>query len=152
MEGLPDKECMRCGESLPRSEFYTHPYTADGLLGACKACHRAAVKANRAAKREQYSAYESRRWQRPERRVQMRDCIRRRRARSPEKDAARYAVSNAIRDGRLVRGPCAFCGTTVRVQAHHEDYSRPLDVVWACFKCHRECCHGQVVVARMEAA
>lgn len=29
-------------------------------------------------------------------------------------------------------------------QAHHEDYARPLDVRWLCFKHHRET-HGQQV-------
>jgi hypothetical protein len=29
------------------------------------------------------------------------------------------------------------CGTQDRVQAHHEDYSRPLDVVWLCPTHHK---------------
>jgi ERCC4-type nuclease len=66
------------------------------------------------------------------------------RARNPEKKKARSAVSNAFRDGRLERKGCEICGTTA--QAHHEDYSRALDVRWFCFKHHREEGHGQVVM------
>jgi hypothetical protein len=45
--------------------------------------------------------------------------------------------------GELVPRPCRECGDR-RVQAHHRDYSRPLDVDWLCFPHHRAE-HGQVV-------
>jgi len=49
---------------------------------------------------------------------------------------ARYKLSNAVRDGRVKRLPCEFCGDE-KVHAHHDDYSKPLDVIWLCPKCHR---------------
>jgi hypothetical protein len=47
------------------------------------------------------------------------------------------AVNNAVRDGRLVRKPFEGCGTTIRVEAHHDDYAKPLEVRWFCRTCHR---------------
>ena len=47
------------------------------------------------------------------------------------------AVRNAILSGRLIREPCSRCGAD-KTQAHHEDYSKPLDVVWLCLKCHKQ--------------
>jgi hypothetical protein len=32
------KECIRCNERKPLTEFYKHPSMADGRLGACKTC------------------------------------------------------------------------------------------------------------------
>lgn len=64
------------------------------------------------------------------------------RRRNPQKRSARVAVNNAIRDGRLTRLPCEHCGNP-KSQAHHSDYSRPLDVTWLCFRCHKNQ-HGQV--------
>ncbi len=58
------------------------------------------------------------------------------RKRHPEKNRARQAVRYAIKIGKLVRMPCAECGARDRVEAHHEDYSRPLDVIWLCKGCH----------------
>ena len=49
--------------------------------------------------------------------------------------AAVLKVSRAVRAGRLRRQPCEACGST-DVQAHHDDYSRPLDVRWLCTKHH----------------
>jgi ribosomal protein S27AE len=44
-------------------------------------------------------------------------------------------VGNAVRNGRLTKEPCLFCGEE-KVHAHHRDYSKPLDVIWLCPKCH----------------
>ena len=56
--------------------------------------------------------------------------------RYPEKIKARQKVYVAVRSGRLKRAPC-FCGET-QVFAHHEDYSKPLEVIWLCRKHHRD--------------
>jgi len=40
-------------------------------------------------------------------------------------------IGNALRDGKVVKRPCEVCGDP-KSQGHHEDYSKPLDVVWLC--------------------
>jgi len=50
---------------------------------------------------------------------------------------ARRAVRHEVEMGRLVRQPCEVCGAE-KVHAHHDDYSRPLDVRWLCPSHHRE--------------
>jgi len=57
--------------------------------------------------------------------------------RYPEKVKARQIVHNAIQSGKLVRKPCEVCGDD-NTQAHHEDYNKPLDVIWLCPKHHRK--------------
>ena len=63
--------------------------------------------------------------------------------RYPERWAARKAVANANRSGKLVLGDtCYYCGSkTERIQAHHwHGYAREhwLDVVPTCRACHDE--------------
>lgn len=123
--------------------------TNGNLQRDCKDCWKAYVRANRLARVEQYAEYERGRASLPHR-VQARTNYaktpqglangnRAKRAyidRNPAKKAATDAVSNAIRDGRLVRQPCECCGAWA--QAHHDDYSKPLDVRWLCPKHHAE--------------
>ncbi len=44
---------------------------------------------------------------------------------------ARKKYESALKAGRLKRKPCAVCGAP-KTQGHHEDYSKPLEVVWLC--------------------
>lgn len=56
---------------------------------------------------------------------------------NPKKRRAHYRVQAAIRSGEIVRPElCQECGATCKPQAHHEDYSKPLDVEWLCAACH----------------
>ena len=59
-------------------------------------------------------------------------------ARSPERRRAGNLVQAAIRNGVLVRGPCEVCGDHIRVDAHHDDYSKPLAVRWLCRSHHKQ--------------
>jgi hypothetical protein len=59
---------------------------------------------------------------------------------NPEKENARQQVKSAVRNGSLMRGACVVCGTMARVEGHHEDYSRPLHVIWLC-KAHHLALH-----------
>jgi hypothetical protein len=61
--------------------------------------------------------------------------------------AAQNKVEKAILHGRLVRPrKCMRCGEEPlpmkdgrpNIQAHHPDYSKPLEVLWLCQKCHHQ--------------
>jgi len=57
--------------------------------------------------------------------------------RHPEATRAHKKVYDALQSGKLVKGLCANCGSSASVHAHHDDYSKPLEVTWLCSKCHR---------------
>lgn len=118
-------------------------------MAICKGCHRANVKANREANADYYREYDEARANLPHRvaaRQAYADTPEGRAAgnrakrsyldRNPVKRAAHIAVGNALRDGKLKRQPCEVCGAIA--QAHHCDYSKPLDVRWLCTKHHAE--------------
>jgi hypothetical protein len=51
---------------------------------------------------------------------------------------AHTKVYKAVRDGALQRpDTCDLCGgSKPRIEAHHRDYSKPLEVDWVCTPCH----------------
>lgn len=140
-----EKTCFKCRAVKPLGDFYRHPQMADGHLGKCKECTRNDVRRRYSLVIEDRHAYDKARSSLPEYKDAMAANSRRRRALNPEKAKARDAVNNAIRDGRLRKEPCFHCGSKTKIEAHHRDYLKPLDVQWVCFKCHREREHGQTV-------
>ena len=134
---MDKKICASCQLPLPRDSFYAHPGMRDGLLNACKECHKAKVRANREAKLEHYREYDRARASRPERIKNMQDQVRRWRAEDSRRTAAHSAVARAIKNGTLVRKPCSRCGAE-KAYAHHEDYDKKLEVMWLCQPCHKQ--------------
>jgi hypothetical protein len=65
------------------------------------------------------------------------ECNRKYEACHPERSAAKNKVMVAVRAGRLKRRPCQVCSATP-AQAHHDDYAKPLDVIWLCRTHHGE--------------
>lgn len=49
---------------------------------------------------------------------------------------AREIFNHYLRDNHIERMPCEICGA--KAEAHHDDYEKPLEVRWLCFKHHRE--------------
>lgn len=51
---------------------------------------------------------------------------------------ARIKLNNAVQRGAVVKEDCTICDSNIRVEGHHEDYDKPLDVIWLCKRCHDE--------------
>ena len=52
-----------------------------------------------------------------------------------KKDNCRSYAGVYLRRGKLVKQPCLECGN-LDSQMHHEDYNKPLEIMWLCRKCH----------------
>jgi len=139
------KTCGKCGTEKPYSEFHTNSRSRDGLQVNCKVCHIAVQRRFRYENADRINARDraARRSMSPAVRETHREMrkrhLRRFRKECPEKNRAHWAVYDAVRRGRLLKpDKCTQCGDGRFVlHAHHEDYSRKLDVQWLCPKCHK---------------
>lgn len=142
------RQCKTCNQEKPLMDFYRQ--SSGNLYRDCKECWKAYVRANRLVRADNYQEYERSRANLPHRVAARKEYAktpqglvagnlakRRYEDRNPQKRAAHIATGNAIRDGRLVRRPCEVCGATTS-QAHHDDYSKPLNVRWLCTTHHAE--------------
>ncbi len=129
------KACFKCKVIKPLSEFYKHSQMADGHLNKCKDCAKNDVRTHRAQNLDKVRQYDRERGKRPERIKAGVEITRIWRAEDKRRQKAHNMVRNAVKTGKLVRQPCCRCGNPKTV-AHHEDYDKPLDVMWLCQVCH----------------
>lgn len=146
------KICSKCNVDKPLSEFYHCPSHNGTATAACKECTRSAVSANRAKRIDKYRAYDAKRYKNDPRvaarhrkyektkagKASMWKSRKKWLSKNQIKRGAHVIVGNAVRDGRLGKPTeCSLCGVQdVRIEGHHEDYSKPLEVIWCCRKCH----------------
>ena len=145
------KHCPKCNQTKPIDDFYRNASAKDGCQCWCKVCWKADTAARKERDPERYRA-QCRKWYYSDvdrtRERSLRSFHKRRAEGKPlhpsalatrpydEKTRARRKLQNAVRSGAVTRQPCADCGTTTNVDAHHRDYSKPLEVEWLCRLCH----------------
>lgn len=96
--------------------FYNNVSTRDGLGHACKIC--VDLRKSKDPKRKLNQIRASKKYlSNPFNRF---------------KESVRKRTRRAIKNGKLKILPCQTCGITKRIQAHHTDYMKPLEVMWFC--------------------
>lgn len=143
-----NKKCVDCGESNP-TMFYK------GVNNRCKEHHRARAAKYRADNIDEVRKKDRERSLLPHR-VEAREAYAKtaegRNAhakanfawveRNKLKRSAHIIVGNALRDKKLSKQPCEHADETgkrcgaLKVEAHHDDYTKPLEVRWLCKKHH----------------
>lgn len=138
--------CRVCGAIKQHSEFYA------SQTWKCKDCVKESVRKNRADRVDYYRAYDKSRFQEDPRvvarhikyrqssagKASMHKARLKSQQKYPGKKEASELVARAIRSGKIQKPlTCSVCGkTNCRIEGHHPDYSKPLEVIWLCKKCH----------------
>lgn len=157
------KVCTWCKEEKSIDCFYNDKSKNDGKQYICKCCSKIKVKEYQKENKEKIRIYDYNRYHlltpeektikfsksykirnknrfketgyyktekyKEKQRIKGRDCI---------KTKARNLLNYNIHKG-LVEKPknCPICNDKdVIIHGHHEDYNKPLDVIWCCIKCH----------------
>jgi len=110
------KKCSLCNKEKDFSSFHKDKNTKTGCSTYCKSCKKIKDSTRKSADIKQRKD----KW----------------RKNFPERKNAQMKVYHAVKKGLLIRQPCFICGE--KSEAHHPDYSRPLDVVWLCASHHRQ--------------
>ena len=129
------KHCRICGTDKPTDDFHKRKASVDGLAARCKSCQseydrKRARLPHRVKARKDYQKTEAGKAAHAKATKKWLDA-------NGRKRRAHVITGNAIRDGVLVKNPCEVCGGT-KVNAHHDDYSKPLDVRWLCDTHHKQ--------------
>lgn len=157
--------CKKCKIDKPLDSFTKDRRMVSGVINACKECVNASKRASyakaisdptqaekiRSALRKTSREYVLKGGRRSENLTPSRIEARRQRERKhrkacPEKDRARNLIKLAMRSGKVIKGKCEICGNE-KVDAHHDDYSKPLDVRWLCRTHHGEV-HRKILIKK----
>ena len=136
---MDSKECSCCHRVLPLSEFNKNKNSNDGLQDKCRHCFSEYNKKRYAARREKFkSDVKKYREENPRAlfNTRLKTC-----SKNPSRMRACRVIEAALNAGIIERPHrCFGCGCSDqehRIEAHHHDYSKPLDVIWLCTPCHR---------------
>lgn len=134
MRQLP---CKQCGRTLPEDRFDKNKGFATGRRSRCKECVSDEVRKHKqdyiSKHHDAIVARDRLRW--PKRRATHKRA--RRGNDDPYKRRCRMALRDAVKSGK-VKKPlrCSECQWVGRLHGHHNDYSKPLEVIWVCPICH----------------
>ena len=137
ISGIEHYRCGRCGEFFPKEGFYRDKRTRLGITSKCKTCH---IQTALTSRDKENARRISRLYMRRARQANPEIFRERERSRLRIKDhkyVARLLLNCAIRRGDMQKPDCCDeCAARGRVTGHHENYSKPYDVIWLCYECH----------------
>jgi hypothetical protein len=130
------KVCTRCHISKPIDKYTKSKKGRDGYASACRTClverarlyreqHCDLVRQQSAAQHQLHTD-----WYKNYKKIE----------RKRPQHWARRTLEDAVSHGRITKPTtCERCGTEVlkqKIQGHHNDYTKPFEVIWLCSKCH----------------
>lgn len=135
-------KCSICKIEKENSDFYIDRSRKGGIHHRCKDCSRIEYRARRVRNADGYKKKDARYYQNNKEKIK---SARREYAKENyHKNLAREKVRRAVYSGKLTRpSNCSECGKDCMPDAHHEDYSKPLEVIWLCRECHMRLHHGK---------
>jgi hypothetical protein len=127
------KNCFKCGEDKPLTEYYKHKQMGDGHLNKCKSCTKNDSTNHRNDNIEKIRKYDRNRGNR-----QSKEYYDEYKAKYPNEHKAHKLVRKAIFNKWIIKKPCEVCGSEDNVHAHHDNYLEPLSVRWLCCAHHKQ--------------
>lgn len=146
------KICSHCHQEKSINGFGKNKSENDGYQHNCKICRAKQNKAYRQKNSKKISEIEKNyrntgkgklarkkyKINNPEKIKKIeRKSTKKCRKNNPEKFRARNAANKAAIRGKLKKMPCEICGK-FPAEKHHNEYSKPLEIVWLCKKHHVE--------------
>jgi len=144
------KRCGKCNLLKEQTEFGKNKSTKDGLSSYCRGCKKLSDK-NSYQKNKEKRLEVSKKYRkhnkdkiratqkiwRDNNKDKVRQSFLRAFNKNPEKHKARSKLNFLIYKGKIEKpDKCSICDSVVNIEAHHVDYTKPLDVEWVCSKCH----------------
>lgn len=143
------KTCSKCNTNKPTDQFYWDK-TTNRFRSDCKSCcnrSERVKKANLKYKRSARGLKHVKKYQKNVKKYQKSEKGRLALNKASKvaylkhkwKWIARAQARYAVKIGKLIKpNKCESCHDCRPLQGHHEDYTKPLEVIWLCSRCHKD--------------
>lgn len=124
-------KCIKCDHKKPVNAFYLSTIRKSKQKGECIdcVCERVTAADSKPHRRAYFASEEFK--------IKNRECFQKYVSKYPGRKNARDITKNAIASGKLVKADnCEQCNSSHKIEAHHDDYNKALDVRWLCRVCH----------------
>lgn len=139
------KLCPRCHTRKPLDAFNRKRASKDGRQDSCRTCKNK-------LRREHHFLYpeKTRENNRRQKKI-IQEEVKKFYQKHPERKKAYSCLRRALKKGLLKKRPCEVpdCGLE-KVHAHHQDYSKPLEVIWLCPRHHKWLHYGLLILPKRE--
>ncbi len=154
MKNTKGKKCTQCKKYRLNEVFSLRPDTGR-LHTICKLCIEIYRKEYRKIhpynyfytlspeKKKKFREYYIKYSKTPKGKLISSRAVKKWEAKNREKVKIHRKINNLIRDKKLERKPCIVCGDK-KSDAHHPDYSKPLEVMWLC-RLHHKAEHSRLL-------
>jgi len=161
------KKCTKCSCTKDLSEFHKHRFFKDGHTYICKACAKKHRREHYLKNRERQLA-QNKEWKNnneernrelqkehkrklrsdPVKNALLLRAVRKWTRQNPQKKTAQDLVKYRINKKGDRPQSCPICKREGATLAHHEDYSKPLEVVFCCYVCHKKIHNKKLAVTK----
>lgn len=131
------KKCLICKKEKEYCEFNKNKIQADGYYYYCRECNKEYKKGEYLRNKESYFR-RCRDWRKTDiGKKSIKKTYLKQKEKYPEKYKARCLLNSYVVAGKIIKPKkCENCGSYEKICSHHNDYKKPLDVQWLCYKCH----------------
>ena len=145
-----EKECKICKTTKPLEEFAKSKTGKYGHDAQCKKCRYARTGRAHFLRNKEKCYENAAKWNKKNRDIVNKRTRERyaidnttiveRDRRHAEKVKAQHLVQTHVRRGKIIKPTiCSICNReSKRIEGHHADYSKPLEVIWVCNQCHHD--------------
>ena len=130
------KICFKCKIEKIISDFYKGRAMKDGHLNKCIECSKLDALQHRNLNLGKIREYDRLRGKLEHRKKINVENTKKSRLSIIGYTSSHSAVARALKKGSLIKQACCMCNSIMSI-AHHDDYSKPLDVMWLCSVHHK---------------